>query len=260
MPHVGAYKMILADPPWEHDNYGQAKHGAAKSHYAELDLEDLKRMPVGELAHESGCLLLLWCTACQAAEGAHLELAKAWGFRLATRLFSWVKVSETCFACEHKWSEHEAPGVTDDAPGVCWHGSEARSACQCTGFVVRARRGPGSYSMQGVEDVWLGIKGEGWSRDRAERDVPEILFEPGAGHSTKPDRIQSRAERLWPEATPRLELFARRRLPGWSAWGNEAPESDPVFGSVIGNTWPKAESAKAWAAERSGLWRTTSSP
>jgi hypothetical protein len=178
MPHVGAYKMILADPPWEHDNYGQAKHGAAKSHYAELDMEDLKRMPVGELAHESGCLLLLWCTACQAAEGAHLELAKAWGFRLATRLFSWVKVSETCYACGMKWGTHEPPGVTDDAPGR----RETPAGCRtCSGFVVRARRGPGSYSMQGVEDVWLGIKGEGWSRDRAERDVPEILISPFTG-------------------------------------------------------------------------------
>lgn len=45
-------------------------------------------------------------------------------------------------------------------------------------------------------------------------------------------------ERLWPDATPRLELFARRRRPGWSSWGNEAPDCDLVFGSQIGNTWP----------------------
>lgn len=233
MPHLGTYRLIAADPPWEHDNYGQAKHGAAKSAYDEMPLASLCEMPVGSLAHPEGALLFLWCTGVQAADGVHVELARAWGFRLTTRIFSWVKVARACDdeRCGHPWSAHEAPAVVDDAPGPCTR------ACECTGFVVRARRGPGSYSMQGVEDVWLGVRGEGWNRDRERRDVPEILFEPIGKHSAKPERIYDRIEALW-RAAPRLELFARRRRAGWAAWGKQAPDCDLVFGAEVGTTWP----------------------
>jgi len=240
LPHLGTYRVILADPPWAHDNFGQAKHGAAKAIYSEMPLESLEEMPVGALAHPDGAVLLLWCTGVQAADGAHLRLAKAWGFRLTTRIFSWVKCARACAYCGHEWSEHDEHLVEEDAPGPCSVCAlqEGHDEAPCEGFVVRARRGPGSYSMQGVEDVWLGIRGEGWSRDRAERDVPEIVFAPVGEHSVKPDRVQDRVERLWPNETPRLEIFARRRREGWAAWGNEAPNCDLVFGAQIGTTWP----------------------
>lgn len=235
LPHLGRYRMFSADVPWAHDNYGQARHGAAKSAYSEMPLESVCAMPVRELAHEQGAVLLLWCTAAQAADGAHLAVAGAWGFRLVTRAFTWVKCSKACAGCGHEWDEHAPPGVTDDAPGACAHGY---GACCCEHFVVRATRGPGSYSMQGVEDVWLGLRGDGWSSARAERDVPEVIFAPRGEHSRKPDVMQLRAERLWPEAGPRLELFARRRLDGWASFGNEVEGCDEVFGQAIGKHWP----------------------
>lgn len=243
MPHFGVYRHILADPPWPHDNFGQAKHGAAKSAYDEMPLASLCEMPVGELADGESALLFLWSTACQEADGAHLEVARAWGFRLVTRLLSWVKVAEKCAACSHPWDEHDEHLVTEDAPGPCREclTMSKGDVPDCEQFVVRARRGPGSYTMQGVEDLWLGVRGGGWSRGefaRAERDVPEILFAPITEHSAKPDRAQDRIERLWPNAGPRLELFARRRRPGWAAWGKEAPGCDLVFGAHIGSIWP----------------------
>lgn len=249
MPHLETYQVIVADPPWAHNNYGQAKHGAAKSAYDEMPLEALEAMPVGALAHTGGALLALWCTGVQAADGVHVRLARAWGFELRTRLFSWVKSAERCHGCGHSWDEHQPHSVVEDAPGFCSHDSglsrPTLELCDCKVFAVRARRGPGSYSMQGVEDVWLGVRGDGWSRDRAWRDVPEIVFAPVAEHSAKPDVVQARIERLWPEATARLELFARRRRPGWAAWGNEAPSCDLVFGAQIGTTWPVATTAGA---------------
>lgn len=255
MPHLGRYRMISADVPWPHDNYGQAKHGAAKSAYQEMPLEAVCSMPVGELAHEDGAVLLLWCTAAQAADGAHLAVASAWGFRLVTRAFSWVKCAKACAGCGHDWDDHDEPLVTEDAPGLCRKCVESDEPCEM--FVVRANRGPGSYSMQGVEDVWLGLRGDGWSQARAERDCPEIVFAPRGAHSKKPDVIQRRAERLWPSATPRLELFARRRLEGWAAYGNELALSDCdlVFGKAIGRHWPTLSQADPIeAAVQPDIW------
>jgi len=39
-------------------------------------------------------------------------------------------------------------------------------------------------------------------------------------HSEKPEVFYELIERMYPERS-KLELFARRRRPGWSAWGNE---------------------------------------
>lgn len=242
MPHLGTYRIISADPPWAHNNYGQAKHGAAKSAYDELALDDLERMPVGELAHPDGALLFMWCTGPQAADGAHQRLANAWGFRLVTRAFVWVKVNTACSACGCVWADH-APGP--HLPGAC------ASCSACHAFAPSAFFGPGSYTGQNVEDVWLGVRGDAtWSADRAVRDVRQVVFAPAPReHSRKPDEVADRIERLWPTATPRLELFARRRREGWAAWGNEAPECDLVFGAEVGSAWPVAARAPA-PAER----------
>ena len=41
----------------------------------------------------------------------------------------------------------------------------------------------------------------------------------GGAHSEKPTEIHARIERL--VAGPYVELFARKPVPGWDAWGNE---------------------------------------
>lgn len=249
MPRLGTYRVILADPPWEHDNYGQAKHGAAKSAYSEMPLGVMAGMPVGELAHPAGALLFMWCTGPKAAEGAHVDLARAWGFRLTTRAFTWVKVGEDCAACGHVFGSHERPlidvGVL--AAGECrGRLDDPEDDCTCEAFAPKAYFGPGNYTGQNVEDVWVGVRGDTpWPSLRARRDVRSVVFALRGRHSAKPEAVQDRIEALWPDATPRLELFARRRRPGWAAWGNEAPACDLVFGDAIGRTWPLPARAAA---------------
>lgn len=199
MPHFGTYRIIVADPPWEHDNYGQAAHGAAKAKYDEMPIEAMEAMPVGALAHPDGALLALWCTGPQAADGLHIRLATAWGFRLVTRGFAWVKTN---------------------ADGSIYFGT-------------------GNYTGGNVEDVWIGVRGDArWPSTRARRDVRSVVMATRGEHSAKPEAVQDRLEALWPDATPRLELFARRRRQGWACWGSEAPACDLVFGREVGTTWP----------------------
>jgi N6-adenosine-specific RNA methylase IME4 len=54
----------------------------------------------------------------------------------------------------------------------------------------------------------------------ADESVAQVVLAPLGEHSQKPDEIQSRIERLYPDAS-RIELFARRCRDGWQAWGNE---------------------------------------
>ena len=53
--------------------------------------------------------------------------------------------------------------------------------------------------------------------------IPLAFSAENVRHSQKPEIFQDRIESMTPG--PYLELFARRRRPGWDAWGNEV-ESD----------------------------------
>lgn len=256
MPHLGTYRIICADPPWAHNNYGQAKHGAAKSAYEEMPLSALEQMPVGDLAHPDGALLFLWCTGPQAADGAHVALARAWGFRLTTRAFAWVKVSRACVACDCPFGVHEELLESGQSVGEFLAGPCTRCDA-CPAFAPASYFGPGNYTGGNVEDVWLGVRGDWpWSKRRARKDVRQVVLAPRARHSAKPEAVQERIELLWPDAGPRLELFARRRRAGWACWGAEAPGCDLVFGEAIGSTWPVPQAA---ARARRATWRPSCS-
>ena len=47
-----------------------------------------------------------------------------------------------------------------------------------------------------------------------------IVEAPVEQHSRKPAEVRERIVRLLGDV-PRIELFARERVPGWDAWGNE---------------------------------------
>jgi len=51
--------------------------------------------------------------------------------------------------------------------------------------------------------------------------VRNLLFSPLREHSRKPDEARDEIVNLVGDV-PRIELFARQRVAGWDAWGNEA--------------------------------------
>lgn len=72
--------LIVADPPWDFKNYSAA--GTAKGadpHYTVMTLDEIKALPVGQLAR-GDCLMLLWTCGWAIATGQAQEVARAWGF------------------------------------------------------------------------------------------------------------------------------------------------------------------------------------
>jgi N6-adenosine-specific RNA methylase IME4 len=49
---------------------------------------------------------------------------------------------------------------------------------------------------------------------------PAVVEAPRGRHSEKPNVFAEMIERLFPNV-PKLEMFARKRRPGWGVWGNE---------------------------------------
>jgi N6-adenosine-specific RNA methylase IME4 len=78
--------------------------------------------------------------------------------------------------------------------------------------------GMGFWTRANAEDVWLATRG---APKRIAANVHQVVMEPVGEHSVKPEEVAQRIERL--VAGPYLELFARRRRPRWTCWGDEVP-------------------------------------
>jgi N6-adenosine-specific RNA methylase IME4 len=77
--------------------------------------------------------------------------------------------------------------------------------------------GLGSYTRSNAEVCLLGLKGKKWT---LARNVSSVVIAPRERHSKKPDAVRNRIVRLCGDV-PRVELFARDRVPGWDAWGED---------------------------------------
>ena len=77
--------------------------------------------------------------------------------------------------------------------------------------------GRGYWTHSNAEPCLLATRGH---PPRVGTGVPSLIVSPRREHSRKPDETRQRIERIVGDV-PRAELFARQKVPGWSAWGNE---------------------------------------
>lgn len=84
------YKTIYADPPWQFQNRtGKvAPEHKRLRRYETMSLDEIKRLPIAEIADEKSHLYL-WVPNALLPEG--LEVMKAWGFEYKTNII-WEKV------------------------------------------------------------------------------------------------------------------------------------------------------------------------
>lgn len=85
-----SYDLVMADPPWRFENWSKAgERKNASAQYDCMPLNDIKVLPVGQLARDN-CLLWLWATHPMLREA--LEVMEAWGFTYVTSGV-WVKTT-----------------------------------------------------------------------------------------------------------------------------------------------------------------------
>lgn len=77
-------RTILADPPWPVHQTGER---GAQRHYDLMSLEQIKQMPISEIAQDDAHLWL-WVTNATLRDG--YDVAEAWGFTVRSPL-TWVK-------------------------------------------------------------------------------------------------------------------------------------------------------------------------
>ena len=100
---------------------------------------------------------------------------------------------------------------------------EARKVIEAWGFEYKSmliwtkpQMGLGNFWRVSHEILLLGVRGKCPFLDRSIKSWIEVSR---GKHSQKPEEIRALIERVSPP--PRIELFARRQVPGWTVWGDE---------------------------------------
>ncbi len=108
----GKYNVIYADPPWRFLTYSSKGRDRCPDarHYQTITLDEIKQLPVGELANNDS-VLLLWVP--DSFIELSFEVIKAWGFTYKTVGFYWTKVKKS-------GAEHIGTGYwTRSNPELC---------------------------------------------------------------------------------------------------------------------------------------------
>lgn len=148
------FGTILADCPWR---YAQTQRTKARAdlQYSTMSIEELCALPVQDLA-AADAHLWMWSTSRGLAEGWHLPVIQAWGFRPQGAILTWCKTGQ---------------------PGV---GAVVRNN---TEFLVLGIRGSPPVPAEPAMASWVASKREysgrrahsakpGWSYDLIERLSP----------------------------------------------------------------------------------------
>lgn len=84
--------------------------------------------------------------------------------------------------------------------------------------------GMGAYTRANAEICLLGVTpGFKAAAQIKSHAVHQVIESPIQEHSAKPNETRRRIVELLGDV-PRIELFARQRVPGWDAWGDEMGE------------------------------------
>lgn len=96
----------------------------------------------------------------------------------------------------------------------CW-GFHYKSHC----VWLKSRMGTGYWFRNKHELLLLGTRGN-FRAPKMGTQPLSVIIAPQTRHSEKPVEAAAMIERMFPNAR-RLEMFARRRLDGWDAWGDD---------------------------------------
>lgn len=220
---LDGYGTIVADPPWLYRDLGSR----FAPDYVGMPTAEIAALPVDQLVADRG-YLFEWATSSHLADA--LEVMRAWGFRYVSSMV-WVKTTRP--KPEPHW-RRMVEQLVDLVREPSTPRASAESACEASmiaawslgrGGAQRPRIGGGHHVRLAHEFVLIGERG---GHTGLVRDVPSVVFAPAPAarpgqrraHSAKPDEFMRIFERLAPG--PRIELFARRPLEGWTVWGLES--------------------------------------
>lgn len=197
------YSTIVADPPWGYEERTPPWRSGVRQSYSLMPVDEIKALPVGDLATPDAHLYL-WAVLPLMAEA--FAVVESWGFTADTML-TWCKPGVGLGAGYRGNTEHlivARRGFSYINPTCADCGGRARGAvkCSCPDPAWRHKGEP----VEGQPRRPFLTTAEGtWYRS------------PAGPHSVKPALFADLVERM--SSGPYVELFARSPRLGWDSWG-----------------------------------------
>jgi N6-adenosine-specific RNA methylase IME4 len=182
------FDIIYADPPWDYD--GKLQFDRSSKSADQIDLS--KNIFISSAEFKYPTLKLE-----QLVQIPIFEIAKA-----DSLLFMWTTSPHLSHAIEL---------------GNAW-GFEYRTVAFVWDKMVH---NPGKYTLSNCE-LCLVFKRGRIPAPRGARNIQQLIRAPRGKHSEKPIEVLKAIEKMFP-TQKRIELFARKKYPGWSVWGLEVP-------------------------------------
>ena len=197
------FGLILEDFEWRFDGYSRETgvDRAADNHYptSGMDVALGERAALVASLAADHCVLGMWCT--DLARG--IDALRARGFEFKSYKV-WVK-NRLCIDLTPAQRTSIAEIIGRDVPPAI--------------YVSAGAPGTGYWGVDEDEIFLIGTKGNPVCPAMGTQGGT-VWYEPKREHSVKPECSYEWIEKHFPN-TPRIELNARRRRPGWQVWGNE---------------------------------------
>jgi N6-adenosine-specific RNA methylase IME4 len=180
------YRIVLADPPWQYESWRGKSKDTRKRRVVEDEYDTMPLDAIKALPVSEICAedAVLLLWATLPLLQEGLDVLKAWGFQYRTAFLVWGKLN------------------ADGRTAAVGFGRYTRSNGE---LCLLGRRGGGVPPVKGVA-------------------IANLVLSPRGKHSAKPDRQYDIIDAVFGREVPRVELFARKRMPRWDVWGLEAPE------------------------------------
>ena len=194
------FSIVLADPAWPYNRrnnpntrFGRGVHG----HYPTMTVEEICQLDVPSITN-ANCALFLWATWPKLPLA--LQVMESWRFEYKTCAFLYVKLNPAR-------AQAEAHRL-----GLILVGDGLMPFLDWMTFF-----GIGYFTKSNSEVCLLGIKGK---MKPVSNYVSQIVYAPRGQHSAKPPIVRDKIVELFGNL-PRIELFGREKVSGWSSWGLE---------------------------------------
>lgn len=167
------------------DYYGSGtKDAAARKHYDLMTQDELAVLPVRSIMNDKAALFL-WAT-CPRLNYA-IDMIERWGLHYRGVAYVWVKTNKA-------------------------------------GKIIAGQGVPPTFTKPTTELLLAATtKPKGRMFPILNMAQGQVVLSPRGEHSEKPAIFHTQLEELCGKR-PRIELFARKKVTGWSAWGDELGE------------------------------------
>jgi N6-adenosine-specific RNA methylase IME4 len=226
------FNIFCVDVPWSFSDKLKMSDVArgAEANYHTMTIDNVKKIPIQDLADPDGAVLALWTPSSLLQEG--LDVMKAWGFQ-QKQVNVWVKSKKDPFASMCKNILKEAK--KNNNLSIKELQNIIKNSYQNYDYNNLLSFNMGRLFRQTHELCLVGTNNAKIYKHLKNKSQRSVSFGENLKHSAKPEHLQDSLDLMFPgQNIKKVEIFARRQRPNWICLGNESPMTfgEDIFDSV----------------------------